>query len=186
MIIHERNYLDIYPFDKWETNILPQFSLNEELRLETLLLKESKTNPPEMLSEADLINLMDKNGIGTDATIHEHIKKIIDRHYVYKRRYRFYPSNLGVGLIEGYDAMGLETSLGKPALRRQVELDLQRICAGELEKQQMIERHVERYAQMFSQVLNQVIKLDEVLLFPLILRDSPSSSSSSFFSLGSY
>ena len=29
----------------------------------------------------ELITLMDKNGIGTDATIHEHIKHIQDRGY---------------------------------------------------------------------------------------------------------
>jgi len=37
---------------------------------------ESKTSPPNYLTEADLIEKMDKNGIGTDATIHEHIKNI--------------------------------------------------------------------------------------------------------------
>ena len=34
------------------------------------------TAPPRLMTESDLITEMDKNGIGTDATIHEHIKTI--------------------------------------------------------------------------------------------------------------
>jgi DNA topoisomerase-3 len=59
--------------------------------------------------------------VGTDATIHEHIKKIIDREYVFKDdRGYFVPSTLGVGLVEGYDSIGFEKSLSKPNLRREV------------------------------------------------------------------
>ena len=41
-----------------------------------------ETSAPQLLTETDLIDLMDKNGIGTDATIHEHIKNVQDRGYV--------------------------------------------------------------------------------------------------------
>lgn len=47
-----------------------------------LLMRESKTAPPELLTEADLIQKMDRNGIGTDATIAQHIQTIKDREYV--------------------------------------------------------------------------------------------------------
>jgi DNA topoisomerase-3 len=36
------------------------------------------------LTEADLITKMDQNGIGTDATIHEHIKTVQERGYAAK------------------------------------------------------------------------------------------------------
>lgn len=49
-------------------------------------LKEGLTTPPKLLNEADLIGLMDKFGIGTDATIHEHIKTILTRKYAFKSR----------------------------------------------------------------------------------------------------
>jgi hypothetical protein len=85
---------------------------------------------------------MDKNGIGklhpavhhgkeadspgTDATIAEHIAKIIEREYVTEKQEQkikyLVPSSLGVGLVEGYNAIGFDRSLSKPHLRAEVSL----------------------------------------------------------------
>jgi DNA topoisomerase-3 len=64
------------------------------------------------------------NCIGTDATIAQHIQTIIDRSYVIERmeggaKY-LVPSTLGIGLIEGYNQIGLAKSVSKPLLRREV------------------------------------------------------------------
>lgn len=64
--------------------------------------------------------------LGTDATIAQHIDTIITRNYVIERyegatKYLL-PSTLGIGLVEGYNQMGLEKSLDKPILRREVSL----------------------------------------------------------------
>lgn len=94
-----------------------------------------------MLTEADLVGLMDKNGIGrilvlhlmipsltqlkgTDATIAQHINTIVEREYVMERkegntRY-LVPSTLGIGLVHGYNQIGFDKSLSKPQLRREV------------------------------------------------------------------
>lgn len=126
LTITERNYLDVYKYDKWSGTILPQFTEGETFAPTTLSMKEGKTSKPSLLTEADLVTLMDKNGIGTDATIAEHIAKIIEREYVFKTREGstevLVPSTLGVGLVKGYDEIGLERSLSKPFLRQQVRL----------------------------------------------------------------
>ena len=56
---------------------------------------------PELLSEPELIAMMDKEGIGTDATISEHIATILKRNYAEKNAAgRFTPTNIGLALVE--------------------------------------------------------------------------------------
>jgi DNA topoisomerase-3 len=76
-----------------------------------------KENRFKVLTEADLIGIMDKSGIGTDATIHEHIKTILKREYARKEGEYFIPTVLGMSPISGYDKMDIDISLSKPALR---------------------------------------------------------------------
>ena len=85
-----------------------------------MLFKEGKTEPPKLLSESDLISTMDKNKIGTDATIHEHIDKIIRRQYVKKIKKLFYPTQIGVALI--LTLKNLNLSIDNPLLRAETEV----------------------------------------------------------------
>jgi len=83
LIVLERNYLDIFVYEKWNSSPeLPDFGLNEQFMPTEALMNEGRTSAPNYLTEADLIALMDANGIGTDATMAEHIQKIQDREYV--------------------------------------------------------------------------------------------------------
>ncbi|QPH02151.1 hypothetical protein C2857_006357 [Epichloe festucae Fl1] len=83
VIVLERNYLDVFVYEKWDnTAELPKFTRGETFQPTEALMTEGKTTPPDYLTEADLIALMDANGIGTDATMAEHIQKIQDREYV--------------------------------------------------------------------------------------------------------
>lgn len=86
LTVRERNYLDIYPYHKWtSTQDLPQFEIGDIFEPTEANMNEGKTSPPGYLTEPDLISLMDANGIGTDATMAEHIRKIKDRGYVVTR-----------------------------------------------------------------------------------------------------
>jgi len=86
-IVMQRNYLDVYPYDKWESGQeLPQYVVGETFVPTEALMKEGKTSPPKYLTEPELIDMMDKNGIGTDATMAEHIAKIKERNYVQIRQ----------------------------------------------------------------------------------------------------
>lgn len=64
LIILERNFLNVYPYEKWSGKELPDFEEGDEFMPSVCELREGVTSPPNLLTEADLVGLMDKNGIG--------------------------------------------------------------------------------------------------------------------------
>jgi DNA topoisomerase III len=165
LLVLERNYLDIYPYDKWESSQqLPTFALNETFEPTQATMIEGKTTPPNYLTEPELIGLMDANGIGTDATMAEHIAKIQDRMYVQTRTRgtgrtqvrEFIPTTLGVALIEGYDNVGLDVSVSKPFLRKEMELKMKAICDGGKSQMEVVQETLEQYREVFTKTQREI------------------------------
>lgn len=82
LIVLEKNYLDVYVYDRWSGKEIHEYQNGQTFNPTDLSLHEGSTTPPGMLTEADLIALMDKHGIGTDATHAEHIATVKDRGYI--------------------------------------------------------------------------------------------------------
>jgi DNA topoisomerase-3 len=76
LVILERNFLDVYPYQTWTGYQIPNFGVGDTLTPSSVLLHEGQTAPPDLLAEHDLIAFMNASGIGTDATIPEHIAKV--------------------------------------------------------------------------------------------------------------
>ena len=96
---------------------------------------------------------MDKNGIGTDATIHEHIKNVQERDYCFKRGINLVPTSLGTSLVEAYRTIGIE--LYKPYLRAQMEADMKAIADGSRQKQQVFDEALAEMNKIFMQTSSQ-------------------------------
>jgi DNA topoisomerase-3 len=72
------------------------------------------------LSESELIGLMEKNGIGTDASMASHINNIVEREYVkIVGARKLAPTELGLSLIHGYN--DIDKDLSSPELRSNIE-----------------------------------------------------------------
>ncbi|KNE54304.1 hypothetical protein AMAG_00289 [Allomyces macrogynus ATCC 38327] len=164
LTVYERNYLDVYPYDRWTMHELPPFQMHEEFIPRVCEMKEGQTSPLSLLTEADLIAHMDANRIGTDAKIHEHIKKILERKYVVKQpaaaaaqgggpaamnagnagrsgggNHVLFPTTLRIALVEAFDALATQ-SLAKPHLRAAMEADLVAISNGAKNKAQVVDQ----------------------------------------------
>lgn len=162
LMILARNYLDVYPYDHWSDKTLPVYERGSCFQPSTVEMVDGETSPPQLLTEADLIALMEKHGIGTDATHAEHIETIKARMYVgLTPEKRFLPGHLGMGLVEGYDSMGYEMS--KPDLRAELEADLKLICEGKKDKVVVLRQQVQKYKQVFIEAVAKAKKLDEAL-----------------------
>ncbi|XP_040371096.1 DNA topoisomerase 3-alpha isoform X3 [Rosa chinensis] len=128
----------------------------------TLTLDSGVTRPPPLLSEADLLGCMDKEGIGTDATMHDHIKKLLDRFYATKdSNTRFSPTNLGEALVMGYDDMGYK--LWKPYLRAVMERDMKAVSEGNKSKAEVLETCLQQMKACFVDARLNKVKLFEAM-----------------------
>ena len=209
----QRNYLDIYTYDRWEsTQQLPDFAVDEVFEPTEANITDGETSPPGYLTEPELIGLMDANGIGTDATMAEHIAKIKEREYVMTQPragggqrggaaargarggrgdrggqcganagganagrggggsvQQFIPTTLGIALIEGYDKIGLETSLGKPFLRKEMELNMKEVCAGRKSRNEFVQETLEQYREVFVRTGQRIEVLKDVSLIYVVL-----------------
>lgn len=170
----QRNYLEVYVYDRWESSQqLPQFTLGETFEPTEANMLDGKTTSPSYLTEPELIGLMDANGIGTDATMAEHIAKIKERLYVQTRPkpgggrnqvQEFIPTTLGVALVEGYDNIGLDISVSKPHLRKEMELKMKAICEGRKTKTEVVNESLEMYREVFVTTQIQIQTLKNAVL----------------------
>ncbi|XP_064634025.1 DNA topoisomerase 3-alpha-like [Lineus longissimus] len=161
LMIIARNYLDVYPYDRWNAKIIPVMQTGQQFMPTAIEMNQGETSAPALLTEADLIALMEKHGIGTDATHADHIETIKSRVYVGLENDRFVPGELGIGLVDGYNKMGYQMS--KPNLRAELENDLKLICEGRRNKDAVLQEQIRKYREVFVEALNQASKLDEAL-----------------------
>ena len=163
LIIEDKGYLEIYTFDYWSNSYVPNFIEGEKVIPHSLNMEKGITSPPNFLTEAELIGLMDKNGIGTDATIHEHIKHVQDRGYAKQYGSIFKPTLLGTSLRYGYMGLGIE--IYKPYLRAGMEREIKEVSEGLKQKDiiynEMKQDMLKIYDKVFSnldRLKNNVIK----------------------------
>jgi DNA topoisomerase IA len=55
----------VYPYDRWTGNVIPQFEVGQVFVPTAISMKDGSTSAPPLLSEDELIAIMDRNGIGT-------------------------------------------------------------------------------------------------------------------------
>jgi DNA topoisomerase-3 len=108
------------------------------------------TTAPGYLTESELITLMEKHGIGTDASIATHIENILKRNYVrLESGRRLLPNKLGLVLVNGYHQ--IDSSLVLPRVRSDIEGQCNKIAKGEMEKV-CTRRHLSRAVSVWRQV----------------------------------
>ena len=148
-----RNYLEVYKYETFGGDgELPPMTPGMTFTPEKLDLVAGRTQPPPRLTESDLIALMERHGIGTDATMHQHIETIQSRHYVSKDARGMMESTwLGEALVTAYQRMGGEhEGLWRPFLRGRQEEDMAKVARGELSKGAVLAEFAPTFRQLLA------------------------------------
>ena len=141
---------------------LPKLSKGDRLEISSVGVSLGKTSPPPYLSESDLLSLMEKNGIGTDASMATHINNICERNFVKlcDPGRRLVPTKLGIVLINGYSA--IDPELVTPRVRGEIESQCTLIALGKAKPEEVIEHTLKMFKQKFLYFLSQIEKMDSL------------------------
>jgi DNA topoisomerase-3 len=63
-MIIARNYLEVYPYEKWSAKEIHIYQSGQTFEPTSIEMRDGETSAPNLLTEADLIALMEKHGIG--------------------------------------------------------------------------------------------------------------------------
>ncbi|XP_050236391.1 DNA topoisomerase 3-beta isoform X2 [Mercurialis annua] len=138
---------------------LPQFVKGEKIEVSKVELFEGETTPPDNLTESELISLMEKNGIGTDASISVHINNICERNYVQVQAgRRLVPTTLGISLIRGYQC--IDPDLCLPDIRSFIEQQITLVAKGQADHSQIVQHVLQQFKQKFAYFVKQIDNMD--------------------------
>ncbi|KAI7839931.1 hypothetical protein COHA_006325 [Chlorella ohadii] len=152
LMVTERNFLEVYRYQSWGgQDALPVFQQGQTFMPAAIDLKQGATQPPPRLTERDLIAKMEEYGIGTDATVADHIQKQLERGYAVKDEasMQFSPTPLGEALISAYRKMGL-ANLWLPTLRGVIERNITAVAAGQRTKESVLTEAVDAFRTDFE------------------------------------
>ncbi|KAL1129839.1 hypothetical protein AAG570_012783 [Ranatra chinensis] len=140
---------------------IPLFSVGDEVPIRDVKMIECQTIPPDYLTEAELITLMEKHGIGTDASIPVHINNICQRNYVTVGSGRkLIPTALGIVLVHGYQKIDPELVL--PTMRSAVEEQLSLISQGLADFNAVLHHTVEVFKLKFLYFVKNIEGMDQL------------------------
>lgn len=141
---------------------LPPCQRGDTFPVAEVKLLEKQTSPPDYLTEAELITLMEKHGIGTDASIPVHINNICQRNYVVvESGRRLKPTNLGIVLVHGYYKIDAELVL--PTIRSAVEKQLNLIAQGKADYRQVLGHTLDVFKRKFHYFVDSIAGMDELM-----------------------
>merc|ERR1712232_683688 len=163
--------------------ILPILNVNGSLLLPTawgsswhidaVRLDVEQTKPPARITEPEVLALMESHGIGTDATMQQHLATVVDRGYTdvivveahHGQRWSRYrrelcETRLGKSVL--HSMLLMDQTLVLPSVRAEVEKDYMAVAAGTLLANDVVVRRVRQYKTQFNSLF-QSMERDKTL-----------------------
>ena len=123
-------FLEIYKHeDSSKDLILPILQIGENLNVESIDPKQHFTEPPPRYTEATLIKVLEKNGIGRPSTYAPTISTIQQRGYVKIEDKKFVPEKIGFTVTENLEKFF--PNIVDPHFTASMEDSLDKVAAGE-------------------------------------------------------
>jgi len=148
-------FLTLFPQQRPEEKKFPSWlKEGEQLLLEDVETRQKFTDPPRRYSEAGLINLLEKKGIGRPSTYASIVSVIQERNYAVKEKGSLRPTLLGQVVVEFLKRYFPETV--EEHFTAHMEEDLDRIEDGEISRLEVLNEFYDPFSK-------RLMTLDELL-----------------------
>ena len=135
--------------------------LEKDIEYEIIDINYEKRKIETYITEAELIEEMEKNHIGTDASMSVHIENIERRGYVrVDEKRRLIPTKLGKALIEALEAV--EPDIVLPKNRAKIEEFVSLLAEGKKNYKEVLDYALAFYKKKYLSVSTQIDKLYQV------------------------
>ncbi|MGC8973472.1 MAG: DNA topoisomerase [Thermoproteus sp.] len=131
-----KGYWSVYPYEEEEEEPLPYVKRGDPAELLSAKIERRLTEPPPRMTESELLRLMRKYGIGTDATMQDHIHTNVLRGYMRIAGGKCIPTPLGMSLATAL--MKHARPIIDPEVRSKMEAALQEIAAGRMDPSKVV------------------------------------------------
>ncbi len=140
----------VYPLEQPQENPIPQLAEGQEVEVIKVYHKRSMTKPPPRYTEAELVTLMEENGIGTKSSRPEIISILKERKYISVSGGKVYVTDLGWRLAELLeDVWG---DFATPSFTRYVENLMERVKSGSVTWEEALEEVRSKYEELFNKL----------------------------------
>ncbi len=176
-------YLKVYP-EKTQEQLLPNWGIKDNVIIEKISANQHFTKPPARYSDAGLVKIMEKYGIGRPSTYAPTISTIIDRGYVLRDdNKRLYPTD--ISLVVNDVLTQHFSDIVDYNFTAKLEGDLDKIAQGEIEWLPVIKDFYEPFADNLKRKDKELTKED---LMPKEKSEKkcPDCGSALFLKLGRY
>lgn len=168
VIPDELGFLKIYKYQKIRNMLQdtkPEFieTLNKiNMKVIEKGVMEKTPQIAKPISESELVKLMDKLGIGTDATFAEHIRKNIDRGYVIRKEGRLIPTKYGLAIAKALKEIVPEVI--DPRIRAEIESYFKAVEEGKMSRKEAIREAIRKFTKLYDKFYKNIDKfINEVL-----------------------
>ncbi|HMK47757.1 MAG TPA: DNA topoisomerase I, partial [Methanocella sp.] len=137
-----------YPYSMPKDEILPILRVDDKLPVKRTDLLEKKTEPPKRYGQGRLVQMMEDLGLGTKATRHEALAKLLSRGFIEGNPPR--PTATGISIVDALKAHA--PAITSNAMTSRLEKDMDAIANSGMNKEAVAKESRTMLDRIFDQI----------------------------------
>ena len=163
IVRNDVNCLDFQPYSQ-KDYIYQSDELKKDVKYKIINVGYEEKKRDNYITESELIEEMEKNHIGTDASIPQHIENIVKRGYVKvnEKDRTLIPTKLGKALIEALESVDKELVL--PQNRVKIEEYVKKVSLGENNYEEILNDALKFYKNKYHILESNIEKIEDIFM----------------------